>query len=78
MPPAPSSAAVRALVGRSRIPVLTTVREVRAWRASARDRGLEVGFVPTMGSCVASLRGLAGTGRLASSSLLAAQADHPG
>lgn len=37
----------------SRIPVLTTVRQVRQWRQA--QRALEVGFVPTMGSSVLSL-----------------------
>lgn len=35
---------------RSKIPVFTTIQEVRAWRSAASRAGISVGFVPTMGA----------------------------
>jgi hypothetical protein len=34
--------------GPSRIPIIRTLKEMRTWRRSARDRNLEVGIVPTV------------------------------
>ena len=34
--------------GPSRIPIIRTLEEMRAWRRTARDRKLDVGIVPTV------------------------------
>jgi hypothetical protein len=34
--------------GPSRIPIIRTLEEIRAWRRTARDRKLDVGIVPTV------------------------------
>jgi len=36
--------------GPSRIPIIRTLEEMRAWRRTARDRKLDVGIVPTVSS----------------------------
>jgi hypothetical protein len=36
--------------GPSRIPIIRTLEEMRAWRREARDRKLDVGIVPTVSS----------------------------
>jgi hypothetical protein len=36
--------------GPSRIPIIRTLDEMRAWRRTARDRKLDVGIVPTVSS----------------------------
>jgi hypothetical protein len=36
--------------GPSRIPIIRTLEEMRAWRRTARDRKLDVGIVPTVGT----------------------------
>lgn len=34
--------------GPSRIPIIKTLEEMRAWRRAARDKKLDVGIVPTV------------------------------
>jgi hypothetical protein len=38
--------------GPSRIPIIRTLEEMRAWRRTARDRKLDVGIVPTVSSAL--------------------------
>jgi hypothetical protein len=40
--------------GPSRIPIIRTLEEMRAWRRTARDRKLDVGIVPTVSSALQS------------------------
>jgi pantoate--beta-alanine ligase len=35
--------------GSPHIPVIRSLAQLRRWRAAARERGLEVGVVPTVG-----------------------------
>lgn len=39
----------RAMSGQARIPVINTLKDLRAWRQDKRDKRQEVGVVPTVG-----------------------------
>jgi hypothetical protein len=44
--------------GSPHIPVIRSLAQLRRWRAAARERGLEVGVVPTVGGVVEMLQAM--------------------